>query len=117
MNNREKGSAYEEQAGSFFERSGCMILERNYRRKTGEIDLIVKDPENCLVFVEVKYRKNDLKGDPLEAITKSKQMRIFRTAKWYLTEHGLPESTRCRFDAVSILGSRLKHVKNAFGGL
>ena len=116
MNNRVKGSSYEQQAASFFENMGCEILERNYRRKTGEIDLIVRD-KNVYVFVEVKYRKNLRKGYPEAAVAPEKQRRIFRTAQWYLAEHRLPaQGTACRFDVISILDGKLRHIRNAFGG-
>ena len=116
MNNRAKGSSYEQQAASFFENLGCKILERNYRRKTGEIDLIVRDG-NTYVFVEVKYRKNLRKGYPESSVSQEKQRRIIRTAQWYLAEHGLPvQGTPCRFDVISILDGQLRQIRNAFGG-
>ena len=70
MNNRETGSRFENEAASFFIEKGYEILERNYRRKTGEIDLIVTD-HKYLVFVEVKYRKSTQKGFPEEAVDKN----------------------------------------------
>ena len=116
MNNRAKGSSYEQQAASFFEDMGCEVLEKNYRRKTGEIDLIVRDG-NTYVFAEVKYRKNLRKGYPEAAVTPEKQRRIFRTAQWYLKEHRLlPEGTACRFDVISILDGEIRQIRNAFGG-
>lgn len=116
MNNRAKGSSYEQQAASFFENLGCEILEQNYRRKTGEIDLIVRDGKTY-VFVEVKYRKNLRKGYPEAAVTPEKQRRIFRTAQWYLVEHNLPiQGTACRFDVISILDGEIRQIRNAFGG-
>lgn len=116
MNNRMKGSSYELEAASFFERSGFEILEKNYRRKTGEIDLILREG-STYVFAEVKYRKNTRQGFPEEAVTKEKMRRITRTAKWYLKEHGLPEEgTPCRFDVISILYGNISHIRNAFGG-
>ena len=115
MNNRVKGSCYEDLAASFFENKGYMILERNYRRKTGEIDLIVKSPEGYIVFTEVKYRKGTGKGYPYEAVNLNKQNRIYRTAEWYLKEKKL-YSVKCRFDVISILGNEITHFENAFGG-
>ena len=115
MNNRANGSSYEQQAASFFENMGCEILAQNYRRKTGEIDLIVRDGNTC-VFVEVKYRKNLRKGYPEAAVTAEKQRRIFRTAQWFLAEHGLSQGTACRFDVISILDGNIRHIRNAFGG-
>ena len=95
---------------------GFEILERNYRRKTGEIDLILRDGKTC-VFAEVKYRKKLRKGYPEEAVTPEKKRRIYRTAQWYLAEHGLSfQNTPCRFDVISILDGSIRHIKNAFGG-
>ena len=117
MNNREKGSAYEDLAASFFLKNGYRILERNYRRKTGEIDLIVLDPDGrTIVFTEVKYRKKLRNGYPEEAVNVQKQARIYRTAEWYLLEKKIPSGTPCRFDVISILGNQISQIKNAFGG-
>lgn len=115
MNNREKGSRYEDQAASFFISLGYEILEQNYRQKTGEIDLIAKDGKT-IVFTEVKYRKNLRKGYPEEAVNYNKQKRIMRTAEWYLKEHRIQFDHPCRFDVISILDGELKHFINAFGG-
>ena len=115
MNNREKGSRYEDRAASFFFERGAEVLERNYRRKTGEIDLIVRE-DRTLVFVEVKYRKEKRRGDPAEAVTPSKMRRIYQTAEWYLQEKKISPGTPCRFDVISILGDELRHIPSAFGG-
>ena len=115
MNNREKGSRYEETAASFLIQNGYDILERNYRRKTGEIDLIARDGD-VLVFFEVKCRKLKKKGFPEEAVNDRKQERIYRTAEWYLKEHHISFEARCRFDVISILDDHISHIKNAFGG-
>ena len=116
-NNREKGSSIEEMAASFFIEKKYTVLERNYRTKTGEIDLIVRDPENgCIVFVEVKYRKSMRKGMPFEAVTPAKQARIYRTAQWYIKEHRLGYSRKYRFDVLSVLDGKITHIRNAFGG-
>lgn len=102
-------------AASFYVKKGAVILEKNYRRKTGEIDLIVSE-EGRVVFVEVKFRKEARKGDPSESVTPAKQRRIYQTARWYLAEKKLPETTPCRFDVISILGDELRQIKDAFGG-
>ncbi len=118
LNNRQKGSSFEEQAASFFVAKSYKILARNYRRKTGEIDLIVWDRrETCLVFVEVKYRKSKRKGYPEEAVTSYKQKRIIKTAEWFMQEKQVKNDIRCRFDVISILNGEICHIKNAFGGL
>ena len=115
MNKREKGSRYEDMAASFYKKKGCRLLEKNYRRKTGEIDLIVADG-GTIVFSEVKFRKKARNGFPEEAVNYAKQQRIMRTAEWYLLEHRLPETTPCRFDVISILDQEITQIENAFGG-
>ena len=117
LNNRKKGSVYEEKAAAFLIAKKYLILERNFRRKTGEIDLIVKDTEeDAIVFTEVKYRLRKATGYPEDAVTKEKQLRIRRTAEWYIKEKGIPWNTKMRFDVISILNDEIKHIRNAFGG-
>lgn len=113
MNKRSLGTAWEEQAAEFLKREGCEILERNFRGKRGEIDLIVRDGR-YLVFVEVKYRKNADSGYPEEAVDYRKQRIISLVAQEYLLKKRLSESTPCRFDVVAICGDRVRHIKNAF---
>lgn len=116
LNNRLKGSSYEDVAASFLVSKKYRILEQNYRRKTGEIDIIAEDVEkNTLVFCEVKYRYGTGRGYPEEAVTASKQARITRTAMWYLTEKKIGP-VRSRFDVISITGDEIRHIENAFGG-
>lgn len=114
--NRAKGRAYEETARNHLISLGHEILECNYLRKTGEIDIISKDRDGTIVFSEVKYRKNAKKGQPYEAVTKTKQQKIYRTAEWYMKEHSLSRGIRFRFDVISILGSEITVIRNAFGG-
>ena len=81
MNKREVGAAYEEAAAVFLEKNGVRILERNFRCRQGEIDLIGRDGE-YLVFFEVKYRKNADAGFPAEAGASIPCLRLqFRTAR------------------------------------
>ena len=117
MNNRVKGSVYEEEAASFLIAKKYEILERNYRRKTGEIDLVAREPaEGRIVFAEVKFRSRRATGEPSEAVDRRKQIRIYRTAEWFLLERKLPPETPCRFDVISILNGEIRHIVNAFGG-
>ena len=115
MNHRKTGKLYEEAAASFLLGKKYQILEENYRRKTGEIDLIAKDPDgNVIVFIEVKSRKTLQQGYPEEAVTPEKQRRIRRTAEWYLQEKKL-YGIACRFDVISIVNGEIRHILNAFG--
>ena len=88
-------------AACFLKTQGYQILERNYRCKKGEIDLIAREGQ-YLVFVEVKYRSTNESGLPEEAVDLRKQRQISRVAAWYLTEKGLDIYTPCRFDVVAI---------------
>lgn len=113
MNKRETGSRYEGRAAKFLEDKGYTILEKNFRCKLGEIDLIGKS-ENYLCFIEVKYRSDSGHGFPSEAIDYRKQKRIINSAMTYMNFHRLPLDTPCRFDVVVILNQEFKLIKNAF---
>ena len=75
MNTRAQGSLAEAEACRYIEKMGMLPLCKNYKRFTGEIDLIAKD-KDTLVFIEVKARSTALKGMPSDAVTKTKQMRM-----------------------------------------
>ena len=113
MNNRKVGASYEKQAAEFLEKQGYHILERNYRNRMGEIDIIGWD-DKYLAFIEVKYRGSDSKGGALEAVDFRKQQRISRTALFYRMQKGILEETPCRFDVVGIEREKILLVKNAF---
>lgn len=116
MNKREVGTRYEEKAAAYLKEQGYHILQKNFRCRMGEIDLIARF-EEYLCFIEVKYRSSTEKGFPSEAITPTKIKRITQTAQFYLLLHHLPQDTPCRFDAVVILENEMSLIKNAFGGL
>ena len=102
-------------AANYLKNKGYKIIERNYRNKIGEIDLIALDGE-ILVFVEVKTRISKAFGDPLEAINLTKQEKIHRIATLYLMTKNKMEKP-FRFDAISILGDSeedIRHIENAF---
>lgn len=114
-NNRSKGKRYEEIALNYLLKEGHTVLERNYLRKTGEIDLITESPEGIIVFTEVKYRKSLRSGYPEEAVTPGKQRKIYKTAEWYLRENRISPNRKFRFDVIGILDKQVKHIQNAFG--
>ena len=113
LNKRQTGAFYEKQAEEFLIQKGYQILERNYRNRNGEIDLIAKDGE-YICFTEVKYRTTSKYGNPLEAVNIRKQNQIKKVAQYYLIKHGLTEWTPCRFDVVAYEGESVTHIKNAF---
>lgn len=107
------GQAAEDLAAAHLQRQGLKLLERNYRCRHGEIDLIMRDGVE-IVFVEVRLRSNAAFGGPGASITHGKQQKLSRTAEHYLLQHG---SAPCRFDAVllgSLAGDDLQWLKNAF---
>jgi putative endonuclease len=113
MNQRKLGGSYEQMAADFLSRHGYRILERNFRCRIGEIDIVARDGA-CLVFVEVKYRSSLRFGGPMAAVNLKKQRTISRVASFYLASHHLGFDTPCRFDVVGILPDRITVEKNAF---
>lgn len=95
---------------------GYELVERNYRTRYGEIDLILRHGA-CLVFVEVKLRRGTAFGDPAEAVTPRKQQTIRSIAEQYIAERE-PAFEEARFDVVGILQSggepAIRHIEAAF---
>lgn len=112
MNKRKKGNDYERVAGAYLESQGYQILEYNFYTRGGEIDIIAKH-EGYLVFLEVKYRKDEEKGHPLEAVQPQKQRAISKCALYYMKKKGFA-SVPVRFDVVGILNEKIILVQNAF---
>jgi putative endonuclease len=111
------GQAGEETARRFLKGSGYQILARNFRCPVGEIDLICREAKS-IVFVEVKTRSDDALADPETNINPSKQRRMERAAKVWLSEHRWPDCAY-RFDAVSVImplvgEARVRHIREAF---
>ena len=113
INKRKVGSEYETLACEYLESRGIKVLERNFRVKIGEIDIIGMDA-GTLVFVEVKFRSDLDHGGAYYAIDHKKQQVIRRVAQWYMSRHHIGEETYCRFDAVLIDGDEITHIKNAW---
>ena len=112
-NTRQTGSGCDTTAALFLEGQNYVILERNYRCRRGEIDIIARDG-SCLVFAEVKYRHSGAAGDPLEAVDRRKQKRICYTALWYLQAKNIDPEGPIRFDVIGMTDNDIIHIKNAF---
>ncbi|MCX7759654.1 MAG: YraN family protein [Hydrogenothermaceae bacterium] len=112
MNKSEIGKLKEDIAVKFLKERGYIIIERNFRKRFGEIDIIAKDG-NCLVFVEVRSRSYDTFGKALESIDIKKRMKLSKMANYYLTNLN-QHFDEVRFDVVSITGDEIEHIKNAF---
>lgn len=93
---------------------GLTVLERNYRTRVGEIDLIAKSPDGVIVFAEVKYRRSDRYGLPEEAVGIKKQETIRRTAIWYLRERKMSPETAMRFDVIAMDSNEIRWYRDAF---
>lgn len=99
----------------FLIKKGLICLARNFRCKTGEIDLIMQEHET-LIFVEVRYRQSSSFGSAAETVSRQKQQKLIRSAHFYLNQKNLFNNP-CRFDIVTL--SNLKSpdfdwIQNAF---
>ncbi|OMF51351.1 YraN family protein [Paenibacillus peoriae] len=96
---KAKGAMGEEAAALFLENLGYRIIERNWRCRSGEIDLIAKQ-EHILVFIEVRSRSSSKYGTPAESVTARKIAQVRQTAAVYLHMNGIGEAP-IRFDMIS----------------
>ena len=94
------GAQGESIACAELERLGYSIVERNYRSRFGEIDIVANDA-GTVVFVEVKTKTSGDFGDPVEEVTPQKQRQIISMGESYAT-FVLPPNTPCRFDVVAV---------------
>ena len=109
---RDAGQRAEQHAEALLERAGLRIVERNYRCRGGEIDLLMRDGD-CLVFVEVRYRTDSRFGGALGSVDQRKQRRLILAAEHYLARTGWRGP--CRFDVVGLSpGHAAQWVRDAF---
>src|SRR5262245_58211166 len=94
------GKAGEEAAVQYLRQHGYRILERNYRCRFGEIDLIARDG-SMLAFVEVKTRRSQKYGSPAAAVTFQKQRHLIKASQTYLMQKKKTHEL-CRFDVVTV---------------
>jgi putative endonuclease len=102
--NQARGRAAEEAALRFLESRGCALVERNYRCRLGEIDLVMRDG-GSLVFVEVRARDSDAFGGAAASIGFRKQRRLAAAARHFLMTHPGAAELPARFDVVAIAGT------------
>jgi putative endonuclease len=110
------GASGEESASVHLKALGYRILDRNFKTRTGEIDIVARDGETT-VFVEVKRRESDGHGSASEFVSASKVRRVVSAARLYAARNGLTESL-IRFDVIAIDvidgHERIQHHKGAF---
>ncbi|MDM7948925.1 YraN family protein [Hydrogenophaga sp.] len=102
---KQRGDAAEDAALAFLQKHGLRLQERNFKtpgRGGGEIDLIMREPDGTLVFVEVRQRASAAQGGAAGSVTATKQRRIVLAARHFL--HRLGSEPPCRFDVVLIQG-------------
>lgn len=109
------GKIGEDIACQYLSKNNYKIIERNFNCRQGEIDIIAKD-KNEIVFIEVKTRRNNSYGSPIDAITYYKQKHIIKSVQYYLYKEKL-ENSFVRIDVIEVYSKEEKyyvnHIKNA----
>jgi len=108
---RNRGDEAEERACEYLRSKGYEIVVRNWRSRSGEIDIIAREGD-VLVFVEVKSRSQRTHGGPEGSVDSPKQRRIISSARMFLAQTGCPLATR--FDVVTLVGERVRLYRDAF---
>ena len=108
----QRGADAERDAAQMLVAAGYEIIERNYRCKAGELDIIARD-RGVLVFVEVRSRSDAEHGSAAEMVGPGKQRRVARVAAYYLATQA-PVFDECRFDVVAITAGEAELIKDAF---
>lgn len=107
------GRRGEDRALAWYLDNGYRLVERNWRCRSGEIDLIIGHGQE-IVFAEVKSRSSIRYGTPFEAVDDRKQRRLRRLAAIWLSTHPSPVARPIRFDVVSVIGTRVEVREGAF---
>lgn len=107
------GQAGEDAALAYLQQQGLALVERNFRCRGGEIDLIMTE-RATLVFVEVRLRADARHGGAAASVTPAKQARLVRAAQLYLQRYRTPPA--CRFDVIAIEGAHIDWIRNAIDG-
>ena len=118
MNKREKGTYFESIACNYIKENGAGIILRNFRCRSGEIDIIAQDGK-YLSFIEVKYRTETKYGSAKDAVDYRKQIRICRVSDFYRKKFGISWDIAQRFDVIAMETDadgllNIKWIKNAF---
>lgn len=113
---KQRGNLGEDAVAHYLEDLGYCILERNWRYRQWELDLICRD-DDTIVFVEVKTRGVGTMGLPADGLNRKKQTRLVKAASQYLTRHDLWDAP-CRFDLAAVIdtgtGMDVDYIENAF---
>jgi len=101
MHTRQIGNEIESVVQDWFKAKGYTFLQKNYVQRVGEIDLIFSDPEGCIVFVEVRFRRSQKFGGALSSVTWQKRRKLVRTANSWLQRHTTGDP-KARIDVVAV---------------
>ena len=116
MDSTTRGREAETRAWQYLQERGLRLLQRNYRSRRGEIDLVLQD-QDSLVFVEVRYRREARFGSGAESVDRRKQSKLIACAQHYMQAFPGMARQPCRFDVVSVDGSgdSIEWIRDAFG--
>ena len=111
------GQQAEQLAANYLSKQGLKVIDRNFHCRFGEIDLIALDSKS-LVFIEVRYRKNEKIMSVFETIDKHKCRKLVTTSEYYLNKNRKYHFMTCRYDVIGITGElnapSIEWIKNAF---
>ena len=115
---QQLGRNAENETLRFLKKNGLRLITRNYHCRMGEIDLLMRE-RNCLVIVEVRYRKNNRYASGAISVDRHKQAKLARTAEFFLTQHRKYCNFTVRFDVVAFnqvhdVECKLQWIKDAF---
>ena len=113
MNSVKTGKEYEKKAATYLMAQGMKLIIQNFRCRHGEID-IIGIHENCLVFVEVKYRSNLGRGAAEEAVGVNKQKKICYTSDYFRIIYKQYQNLQVRYDVIAVNGNHIQWYQNAF---
>lgn len=116
---RQTGNQAENLVLIHLQGNGLQLIEQNYLTKMGEIDIIMLDKTiETLVFIEVRYRKNNHFGSATDTVDQHKQNKLIRTAQQYLQQHPKYQEYICRFDVIGVESDlkypKINWIKDAF---
>lgn len=114
---QSSGALIEQAACVHLQQQGLYLLSRNFHSRSGEIDLIMRD-DDCVVFVEVRYRSSSQFGGGALSVDHRKRRKIIQTAEYFLLRNPQLKNVACRFDVIAATGNTLQPdlnwIRNAF---
>ena len=108
-----KGMTGETRAAEYLEKRGYTVIDRNYRTRYGEVDIVCQK-DHTIIFFEIKNYSVYDESSIEYAVNKRKQKRIVDTSKHFLYKNNLLESVQVRYDVIFVHGEKMMHLENAF---